>query len=54
MDGKYTFNTLQFQNYRILDNQIEAITTIKGNPLVKYRDCDLSLKLKPSQVQFMT
>ncbi len=34
MDGQDVFDTLEFQNQRVLDNKIQTVSAIEANPLV--------------------
>jgi len=53
MDGEDSLNALQLENYDILDDQIETITTVEGHAFVDNRYGDLSLKPQSSEVQLM-
>jgi len=45
------FNTLQLQNNRLLNNQIDSITTVKLDTFILDRQRDLALKSKPTQIK---
>ena len=53
MNGEYTFNALQFEDYDIRDDQIKAITTIEGYAFVDNGYGNLSLKPQSAQMQLM-
>jgi len=54
MHRKNVLNALQFQNYGILNNQIETITTVQLDSLVLDRKRHLPLKNKTPEVKFAT
>ena len=50
MDGKNTFDTLQFNDYSSLDNKVKAIPTIECNAFVDYGNSQLPLKPDSAKV----
>ncbi len=53
MDSKDTLNAFQLEDHNILDNQVEAITTVKGHTFVNDRNRNLSLKPQSTQMQLV-
>ncbi len=54
VNRKDVFYALQFQNYSILNNQVEAITAVQLDAFVLDRQRYLALKSKIPQVKFAT
>ena len=54
VNWKNLFDSLQFHEDFILNQQIELISAIQGNTFVNQGQMHLPLKTKPPQVQFVT
>lgn len=54
MNGKNVLQALDLENYGVLDNQIESVSTIQLYTLVFHRERNLPLKGDAAKVEFMT
>ena len=54
MDGENVFHTLDLEDQHTLNNQIEAVATVKLDTLIFHRKWNLSLEADATKVQFVT